>query len=170
MSVGQEPSHTTTPTTMAATPEHTVAVRLLASGARLPRRAYENDAAFDLVAVEEVTIPPLERAVVGTGVALDLPPDLCALTLPRSGLAARHGITLVNAPGLIDPGYRGEIRLILLNTDPREPFTVRPGDRVAQLLFAPVAAVRLRVSESLTPTARGERGFGSTGTGEEGSS
>ena len=95
----------------------TVPVKLLGAAARLPARAYEHDAAYDLHAAEDVVIEPLGRAVVGTGVALGLPPGLAALTLPRSGLAARHGISIVNAPGLIDPGYRGEVRVILLNTD-----------------------------------------------------
>lgn len=160
------------PTTRTAalplTPERVVPVRLLTSSARLPERAYPDDAAFDLVAAEGTTVAPLRRAVVGTGIALDLPPDLCALTLPRSGLAARHGVSLVNAPGLIDPGYRGEVRVILLNTDPETAFEVHPGDRVAQLLFLPVTAVRLTPAAALTPTARGERGFGSSGTGGEG--
>lgn len=140
-----------------------VAVRLLRPGAQLPRRAYDGDAAFDLCAAEAADIGPLERAVVGTGVALGLPAGLAALTLPRSGLAAQHGVSIVNAPGLIDPGYRGEVRVILLNTDPRATFAVRPGDRIAQLLFVSLSPVRLTATQQLDATERGARGFGSSG-------
>ncbi len=146
-------------------PEGTpVPVVLLTPQARVPVRAYDNDGAFDLHAAETAVIEPLYRVVLGTGIALGLPPGLAALTLPRSGLAARHGISLVNAPGLIDPGYRGEVRLILHNTDPERPFHVAPGDRVAQLLFVPLTAVSLTVVDALDVTSRGERGFGSSGT------
>ena len=103
--------------------------------------------------------------MVGTGIALGLPPGLAALTLPRSGLAARHGIAIVNAPGLIDPGYRGEVRIVLLNTDRDEPFTVQTGDRIAQLLFLPLTAVALTATNDLDSTQRGAQGFGSSGTG-----
>jgi dUTP pyrophosphatase len=140
-----------------------VPVKLLSPDARLPRRAYEHDAAFDLHAAAHLVVPPLGRALVGTGIALGLPPGLAALALPRSGLATRHGISLVNAPGLIDPGYRGEVRLVLLNTDAREPFTVRTGDRVAQLLFVELPAVALAEGETLDDTVRGAQGFGSSG-------
>jgi dUTP pyrophosphatase len=137
--------------------------RLRAEG-RLPERAYPDDAAFDLHAAVDVLIAPLERAVVPTGIALGLPSGVAALTLPRSGLAARHGITIVNAPGLIDPGYRGEIQVILLNTDPHEPFPVHVGDRIAQLLLIGLLdAVLVEVAE-LGSTARGAQGFGSSGT------
>jgi dUTP pyrophosphatase len=142
-----------------------VSVRLLTPAARLPERAYEHDAAYDLFAAEAATLAPLARAVVGTGVALGLPSHLAALTLPRSGLAARHGISIVNAPGLIDPGYRGEVRIILLNTDREQEFRVSAGDRIAQLLFLPLTAVSLVERDSLDDTQRGERGFGSSGTG-----
>jgi dUTP pyrophosphatase len=151
-----------TPMTDAGLP---VPVRLLTPAARLPERAYEHDAAWDLCAAEEATLPPLHRAVVGTGIALGLPPHLAALTLPRSGLAARHGISIVNAPGLIDPGYRGEVRIILLNTDAEATFLVAPGDRIAQLLFLPMTDVHLFTADTLDDTHRGERGFGSSGTG-----
>ena len=142
-----------------------VPVHLLTPAARLPERAYEHDAAYDLYAAEEATLAPLERAVVGTGIALGLPGDLAALTLPRSGLAARHGISIVNAPGLIDPGYRGEVRIILLNTDREHEFRVSVGDRIAQLLLLPLTAVSLVQSDTLDDTHRGERGFGSSGMG-----
>lgn len=144
-------------------PGFPVPVRLLRPEACLPQRAYEHDAAFDLAAAEEIVLAPQARAVVSTGIALGLPPTLAALTLPRSGLAARHGITLVNAPGLIDPGYRGEIALVLLNTDRDEPFIVRLGDRIAQLLFVPLAHVALVAAAELDATRRGDQGFGSSG-------
>ena len=143
-----------------------VPVKLLSPHARLPERAYDGDAAFDLYAAEAATLPPGRRAVIGTGIALGLPPGLAALTLPRSGLAARHGITIVNAPGLIDPGYRGEVRVILFNTDLDEPFEVAAGDRIAQLLLLSLAGVSLVCVEALQDTQRGERGFGSSGRGE----
>ena len=143
-----------------------VPVKLLGPLARLPERAYEHDAAYDLYAAEEALLAPLGRAVVGTGIALGLPPGLAALTLPRSGLAARHGISIVNAPGLIDPGYRGEVRIILLNTDRDEPFPVHVGDRVAQLLFLSLSEVSLLAAAELDTTQRGPQGFGSSGKGE----
>ena len=151
-----------------------IPVKLLTPAARVPQRAYEHDAAFDLFAAEAVVIPPLGRAVVGTGIALGLPPGLAALTLPRSGLAARHGISIVNAPGLIDPGYRGEVRVILLNTDAHEPFTVAVGDRIAQLLLValpPVDACRSGYARRHAPRRAGLRlqrpRRGSPTTGEE---
>lgn len=141
-----------------------VPVKLLNERARLPQRAYEHDAAFDLCASESVVLAPQSRVLVHTGIALGLPAGVAALTLPRSGLAARHGIALVNAPGLIDPGYRGEIMLILLNTDTREAFSVHEGDRVAQLLIVSLPRIDLvREDGCLAPTSRGERGFGSSG-------
>jgi dUTP pyrophosphatase len=143
-----------------------VPVKLLMPGARLPQRAYDGDAAFDLYAAEAATLPPGRRAVIGTGIALGLPPGLAALTLPRSGLAASHGISIVNAPGLIDPGYRGEVRVILLNTDTVDLFEVVQGDRIAQLLFLPLTDVSLATVDALQDTSRGERGFGSSGKGE----
>jgi len=144
-----------------------VPVKLLGDGARLPARAYEHDAAYDLHAAEELVIEPLGRAVVGTGVVLGLPPGLAALTLPRSGLAAQHGISIVNAPGLIDPGYRGEVRVILLNTDRGTAFHVAVGDRIAQLLFLPLTNVDLAMSDELDEnTQRGPQGFGSSGRRE----
>jgi len=150
---------------MTSDPGLPVPVRLLTPAARLPERAYEHDAAYDLFAAEAATLRPLARAVVGTGIALGLPSHLAALTLPRSGLAARHGISIVNAPGLIDPGYRGEVRIILLNTDSHAAFQVAVGDRIAQLLFLPLTAVSLLQVDTLDDTNRGERGFGSSGTG-----
>ena len=141
-----------------------VPASLLSATARLPVRAHEDDAAFDLHADEAFELAPGERAAVGTGVALALPEGSCGLVLPRSGLAARHGITVLNAPGLIDPGYRGEVKVVLLNTDPHEPFTVEPGDRIAQLLVLAPGPVALTLAAgALGETLRGTAGFGSTG-------
>jgi dUTP diphosphatase len=136
----------------------------LSDAARLPSRANSGDAGLDLYAAERVTIGPGGgRASVGTGLAVEVPPGHAGLVLPRSGLAAKHGIALTNAPGLIDSGYRGELRVLLLNTDPGAPFEVEPGDRIAQLLILPlVEADPLEVSE-LSGSDRGDGGFGSSG-------
>ena len=139
-----------------------VAVRRLREDAVLPRQAYDGDAGLDLAACEQVVLAPGERATVATGVAVEIPEGYAGFVQPRSGLASRHGIGVVNSPGLIDSGYRGEIRVVLLNTDRREPFTVEPGMRIAQLVVAPVAAVRLVEVDELTASARGDRGFGSS--------
>ncbi|HUF02129.1 MAG TPA: dUTP diphosphatase [Gaiellaceae bacterium] len=139
-----------------------VPVRRLRDDAVLPIQAYDGDAGLDLSACEEVTLHPGERAVVGTGVAVEIPEGYAGFVQPRSGLAARHGIGIVNAPGLIDSGYRGEIRVVLLNTDAHEPFLVTLGMRIAQLVIAPVTAVRLCEVDELTASGRGERGLGST--------
>ena len=138
--------------------------KLLAGGARLPTRANRDDCGLDLYAAEPATIAPAGgRASVGTGLAVEIPPGHGGLVLPRSGLAAEHGVTLTNAPGLIDPGYRGELRVLMINTDPDERFEVAPGDRVAQLLITPLAdAVPVEVG-ALSDTHREERGFGSSG-------
>jgi dUTP pyrophosphatase len=135
----------------------------LSESARPPARAHAGDAGYDLHASEAVTIAPGRRANVGTGIAIEVPEGHAGLVLPRSGLAARHGITLPNAPGLIDSGYRGELRVLLLNADPEEPFEVEPGDRIAQLVIARVEAPELAEAESLEETTRGTAGFGSTG-------
>ena len=140
-----------------------IPVRLLAPEAAPPEYAHDGDAGADLRAVEDVVLPPGGRAVVRTGIALAVPEGYAAFVHPRSGLAARHGIALVNAPGTIDAGYRGEVKVILLNTDPAEPFTVRRGDRIAQLVVQPVARARFLPAEGLPASARGEGGFGSTG-------
>lgn len=137
--------------------------RRLRDGARLPSRAHDGDAGLDLHAVEPARIGPGERATVGTGLAVEIPPGHAGLVLPRSGLAARHGIALVNAPGLIDAGYRGEIRILLLNTDRTEPFDVAPGDRIAQLLLTPFAEAEPAEADELAAATRAEAGFGSTG-------
>jgi dUTP pyrophosphatase len=139
-----------------------VAVRRLRPDARLPEQAYEGDAGLDLVACEGAVLDPGERAVVPTGIAVEIPPGYAGFVQPRSGLAARHGIGVVNSPGLIDSGYRGEIRVVLINTDRSETFVIEPGMRVAQLVIAPVADVRLVEVEELATSERGARGFGST--------
>lgn len=139
-------------------------VRLLHPAARVPRRAHEADAGYDLACVEDVTLWPGARRTVGTGVAIALPAGMAGLVTPRSGLAARHGITVVNAPGLIDPGYRGELSVVLLNTGDA-PYAARAGDRIAQLLLVPFVAPDVRVVDELAAAGdgRGELGYGSTG-------
>jgi dUTP pyrophosphatase len=137
--------------------------RRLVPEARPPARAHEGDAGFDLHAAERASIEPGARASVGTGIAVAIPEGYAGLVLPRSGLAHRYGISLVNAPGLIDAGYRGELRVLLLNTDPDEAFEVGPGDRIAQLVLAAVEAPELAEAEELDATTRGQDGFGSTG-------
>jgi len=139
-----------------------VAVRRLREEAVLPGQAYDGDAGFDLAACDEITLAPGERAVVATGIAVEIPDGYAGFVQPRSGLATRHGIAIVNSPGLIDSGYRGEVRVVLLNTDLRDSFTVEPGMRVAQLVIAPVASVRLIEVEELATSERGARGFGSS--------
>jgi dUTP pyrophosphatase len=135
----------------------------LSEAARAPERANEHDAGWDLRAAEAVRIRPGHRASVGTGIAVAIPEGHAGLVLPRSGLAARHGIALVNAPGLIDAGYRGEVRVLLLNTDRTEPFEIEPGDRIAQLLVTELPEVDFAEAESLPETVRGTGGFGSSG-------
>ena len=136
---------------------------LVAEGARPPARAHDDDAGYDLHACEAAALGPGERAGVGTGVALEIPEGWAGLVLPRSGLASRHGITLVNTPGLIDPGYRGEVRVLLLNTDREAEFRIGIGDRVAQLVLVRFESPALEQAEELGATARGAGGFGSTG-------
>ena len=138
-------------------------VRRLDPDLPLPAYAHPGDAGADLCAATEVVLPPGGRATVGTGIAVAVPDGYAAFVHPRSGLASRHGITLVNAPGTVDAGYRGEVKVVLLNTDPAEPFTVRRGDRIAQLVVQPVARARFIDSDELPPTPRGDGGFGSTG-------
>ena len=138
-------------------------VRRLRPDLPLPAYAHPGDAGADLCAAEDVVLPPGGRATVGTGLAVAVPEGFAAFVHPRSGLAARHGITVVNAPGTVDAGYRGEVRVVLLNTDRHEPFTVRRGDRIAQLVVQPVTRVRFLDVAELPPSPRGEGGFGSTG-------
>ncbi len=132
-------------------------------GAVLPARAHDGDAGLDLVSLEAVVIAPGARVQVRTGIAIDLPAGHAGLVLPRSGLAAKHGIALVNAPGLIDEGYRGELKVLLLNTDREQTFEVTAGMRIAQLVVVPVATPDVVELEALSETQRGDGGFGSTG-------
>jgi dUTP pyrophosphatase len=138
-------------------------VARLREDARLPSRAHDGDAGLDLHAAEAAEIAPGERASVATGIALEIPEGHAGLVLPRSGLAARHGIALVNAPGLIDSGYRGEVRILLLNTDRSQSFEIEPGDRIAQLVLVPVGEAEPVEVAELDPSVRGEGGFGSSG-------
>jgi dUTP pyrophosphatase len=137
--------------------------RRLSEAARPPAQAHAGDAGYDLHAAEAATLAPGERASVGTGIAVAIPDGHAGLVVPRSGIAARHGISVVNGPGLIDSGYRGELRVLLLNTDPDQPFEVSPGDRIAQLVLVKVEAPSLEESELLDETSRGAGGFGSSG-------
>ena len=134
----------------------------LHQAAIVPARAYEGDAGLDLAACERVELAPGERALVGTGLAVAIPGGHAGLVQPRSGLAAKHGITIVNTPGLVDSGYRGEIRVALLNTDRRETFVVEVGMRVAQLVVVPLPDVELVEVDALPESERGVRGFGSS--------
>lgn len=129
----------------------------------LPSRAHPGDAGLDLYACEAAHIGPGERWSVGTGVGVEIPEGHAGLILPRSGLARDHGISLVNAPGLIDSGYRGELRVLLLNTDPAETFRVEAGDRIAQLVLTPIATPEPVEAAELTESVRGRGGFGSSG-------
>jgi len=138
-------------------------VQLLSDSATLPTRAHEGDAGLDLYAAEAAHIGPGERWQVATGIAVEIPDGHAGMVLPRSGLARRHGISLVNAPGLIDSGYRGEVKVLLLNNDPAEVFRIAPGDRIAQLVITPVVSAEPVEADGLTETDRGEGGFGSTG-------
>jgi dUTP pyrophosphatase len=138
-------------------------VAKLTENAVLPTRAHEGDAGLDLYACEAAHLGPGERWSVGTGVAVEIPDGHAGLVLPRSGLARDHGISLVNAPGLIDSGYRGELRVLLLNNDPAEVFRIAAGDRIAQLVLVPVAIADAVEAPELADSVRGEGGFGSSG-------
>jgi dUTP diphosphatase len=138
-------------------------VRRLEPAARLPTRAYGGDAGLDLYALERAELSPGERASVRTGIAVEIPDGQAGLVLPRSGLAARHGIALVNAPGLIDAGYRGEVKVLLLNTDPAVLFSIEAGERIAQLMVVRVEVPEVVEVEELAFSERGAGGFGSSG-------
>jgi dUTP pyrophosphatase len=140
----------------------TLPIRRVRSGAVLPSRAYEADAGIDLAACERVELGPGERAVVPTGLAVAIPEGFAGFVQPRSGLAARHGISVVNSPGLIDSGYRGEIQVVLLNTDRERPFAAEPGERIAQLVVLPLPEIELLEVDELPESERGARGFGSS--------
>jgi dUTP pyrophosphatase len=137
-------------------------IRRLRDDAVIPARAYDGDAGLDLASCERVELAPGERALVGTGLAVAIPDGHAGFVQPRSGLAAKHGITIVNAPGLVDAGYRGELKVILLNTDSRKPFVVEAGMRIAQLVVLPVPTVDPVEVDELPESERGVRGFGSS--------
>ena len=144
-----------------------LAVRRLSEAAVVPERAYDADAGLDLHAAEAATLAPGGRGSVGTGLAVEIPAGCAGLVLPRSGLAARHGITIPNAPGLIDAGYRGEVRVLLLNTDREQEFDIQVGDRIAQLVVVRVEAPEPVEVDDLASSERAERGFGSSGVSRE---
>lgn len=137
--------------------------RRLSADAVAPTRAHPGDAGCDLYAAESATLEPGARASIGTGIAVEIPHGSAGLVVPRSGLAAKHGISVVNAPGLIDAGYRGEVRVLLLNTDQDAAFEVQPGDRIAQLVIVAVGDAEPVEADALAESARGAGGFGSTG-------
>jgi dUTP pyrophosphatase len=137
--------------------------RILDEAATLPSRAHDGDAGLDLHAAQSAHIGPNERWQISTGLAVEIPEGHAGLVLPRSGLALRYGISLVNAPGLIDSGYRGEIGVLLLNNDPAEIFRIKPGDRIAQLVVVPISGLAPVAVEELAASERGEGGFGSSG-------
>jgi dUTP pyrophosphatase len=139
------------------------AIEVLISAGRVPAYAHPGDAGADLSAAEAVELLPGQRATVGTGVSIALPDGYVAFVVPRSGLAMKHGITIVNSPGTVDAGYRGEIRITLLNTDSTDAYSVAAGDRIAQLIIQPVVRARFVEVEKLPGSQRGEAGFGSTG-------
>jgi dUTP pyrophosphatase len=139
-------------------------IQRLHADAVVPQRAYTGDAGLDLASCERVELGPGERALVGTGLAVAIPEGYAGFVQPRSGLAARHGLTIVNSPGLVDSGYRGELRVVLLNTDRTEPFVVEPGMRIAQLVVLPIPELELVEVDELPSSERGVRGFGSSAT------
>ncbi len=141
----------------------TESVEVLLQAPEAPVYAHPGDAGADLLSTDAIVLEPGERATVGTGVSIALPDGYVAFVVPRSGLAARHGITIVNSPGTVDAGYRGEIRVTLLNTDARERYAIAVGDRIAQLVVLPVVRARFVPVDRLPGSERGEGGFGSTG-------
>ena len=138
-------------------------IQVLDPDLELPRYAHAGDAGLDLRSSIDLILEPGQRAMVPTGIALALPAEHAGLVVPRSGLAAKYGISVVNAPGLIDANYRGEIKVILLNTDQRDAFSIKRGDRIAQLVIVPIATPQIVVVDSLDTTDRGADGFGSSG-------
>ena len=140
-----------------------IPIKRLDNSNEIPCYAYEGDAGMDLRAAEDVVLKPFERKAVSCGIAVAIPRGYAGFVLPRSGLAMKHGISIVNAPGLIDSNYRGEIKAILINLDPTEPFEISRGDRIAQIVFAPVPDTHLVEVDELSETDRGGGGFGSSG-------
>lgn len=148
---------------MSPTPDLEILVRRLDQGLPLPSYAHPGDAGADLLTTVDVTLAPGERAMVPTGIAIALPEGFVALVHPRSGLAARHGLSIVNTPGTVDAGYRGEIKVMLINLDPREPIELRRGDRIAQLVIQRVERAAFSEVDELPVSVRGDGGYGSTG-------
>lgn len=140
-----------------------ISIKKLHSAAQIPGYAYSGDAGVDLRSVESLTLEPFQRAMVPTGLAIALPEGYAGFVLPRSGLAAKHGISIVNAPGLIDSNYRGELKVVLVNTDSHDSFSIEAGDRIAQLVVMPVPCVNFNEVDELPDSERGEGGFGSSG-------
>jgi dUTP pyrophosphatase len=141
-------------------------IKLLDDGLPMPRYQHDGDAGLDLSSRVDLVIEPGERAMVPTGIAVAIPPGYAGFVLPRSGLASRHGIALVNSPGLVDSGYRGEMWIVMINTDKREAFHIKRGDRIAQLVIQRVEDVSIIGVDELDETSRGAGGFGSTGKGQ----
>lgn len=140
-----------------------VPIQLIGSGSKLPSYAYPGDAGLDLCSTDELVLKPFERALISTGIALAIPKGYAGFVLPRSGSALKHGLSLVNAPGLIDSNYRGEIKVIAINLDPKRSLTIYKNDRVAQLVIMQAPAVRLLACDELSESERGDGGFGSSG-------
>ena len=140
-----------------------VSIKILSRDAQIPHMAYNGDAGVDLRSVVRIVLKPHERAMVATGLAIALPEGYAGFVLPRSGLAAKHGISIVNAPGLIDSNYRGELKVILLNNDSNDSFAIEIGDRIAQLIVMPISTINFEQVEELTESQRGVSGFGSSG-------
>jgi len=138
-------------------------IEVLINAETIPTYSHPGDAGADLSSAENLVLHPGERATVATGVSIALPAGFVVFVVPRSGLAAKHGITVVNSPGTVDAGYRGELKVTLLNTDLREPFTINKGDRIAQMIVMPVVQARFIPVDKLPESERGESGFGSTG-------
>ena len=154
------------PTTFLGYPRHVrETVEVLIHASSVPEVAHPGDAGADLRSAEDCVLAPGERKVIGTGVSIALPDGYVAFVVPRSGLAAKHGITVVNSPGTVDAGYRGEIKVTLLNTDLSEPFSISAGDRIAQMIVMPFARARFIEVDRLPESERGEGGFGSSGVG-----
>src|SRR4029434_6599833 len=145
-------------------------IKLLDDGLPLPRYQHDGDAGLDLPSRVDLVIEPGERAMVPTGIAVAIPPGYAGFVLPRSGLASRHGIALVNSPGLVDSGYRGEMSIVMINTDKSKAFHIKRGDRIAQLVIQRVESVSIAGVDELDETSRGAGGFGRTGNGEHGDS
>lgn len=142
---------------------HTIPTQSLSENAVIPSQAYRGDAGYDLCSTEKLTLEPFARALIPTGLAIELPYGYAGFVLPRSGLAIKKGLSIVNAPGLIDSNYRGELKVIAINLDPKEPITIEIGDRIAQLVIMKVEEAKFNQVDSLDDSERGTGGFGSSG-------